>query len=151
MSYDKNEIHISGKCERFSVITTKTGTPMIKFSVRCNREQIAVVAFNELADATRLNDVEEVTVSGAIQSTSWQGKDGVQKYGYQIIASTINGVEQASKKDAPMQATPPPAPGNRLKIMDFIQRCRSTTGREKIFRILTLLVGGKHQVARLVI
>ena len=110
MSYDLNECKISGKIDRFTIVNTKTGTPMIRFSVACNKEQIAVVAFKALADATRLIDGEEVTVSGAIQSTSWQGKDGVQKYGYQIIASNINGVEQASKKDAPMQATPPRTP-----------------------------------------
>ncbi|KAF0189316.1 MAG: hypothetical protein FD168_571 [Desulfobulbaceae bacterium] len=118
MSYDKNEIHISGKCERFSVITTKTGTPMIKFSVRCNREQIAVVAFNELADATRLNDVEEVTVSGAIQSTSWQAKDGSQRYGFQIIASKINDNEQEPFTPA-AKPTPPPAPGNRAPVQPY--------------------------------
>jgi single-stranded DNA-binding protein len=109
MSYDSNECKISGKVDRFTIVNTKTGTPMIRFSVVCNKEQIAVVAFKALADVTRLIDGEEVTVSGAIQSTSWQSKDGVQKYGYQIIASNINGIE-ASKKETSMQSPPPRTP-----------------------------------------
>jgi len=104
-SYDKNEIHISGTVESFKVIATKTGTPMIKFFVRCNKEKISVVAFNELAEATQLNDGDLVTVNGAVQSTSWQGNDGVQRYGFQVIANNINGVE-ASKKETPSQAPP---------------------------------------------
>ena len=69
MSYDQNEIHISGTVESFKVISTKTGTPMIKFFVRCNKEKISVVSFNELAESTQLNDGEEVSIIVSAQGT----------------------------------------------------------------------------------
>jgi single-stranded DNA-binding protein len=118
MSYDSNECKISGKVDRFTIVNTKTGTPMIRFSVACNKEQIAVVAFKALADATRLIDGEDVSVTGAIQSTSWQAKDGSQRYGFQIIASKINDNEQEPFTPA-AKPTPPPAPGNRAPVQPY--------------------------------
>jgi single-stranded DNA-binding protein len=111
MSYDKNECNISGKVEGFQVIATRTGTSMIKFRVLCKKEKISIVAFKELADATRLTDGEDVSIIGAIQQTAWEGKDGVKRYGFQIIASKINDNEQEPFTPAAKQATP--APGTR--------------------------------------
>jgi single-stranded DNA-binding protein len=94
MSYDNNECNISGKVENFTIINTKTGTPMIRFSIACNKDRFTIVAFKALADATRLTDGDHVSIVGAIQSTSWEGKDGIKKHGFQFIASTINGTGQ---------------------------------------------------------
>lgn len=105
MSYDLNECRFTGKVEGFTVINTKTGTPMIRFFIACNKERIAVVAFKSLADATRLGDGDQVSVTGAIQQTTWDGKDGVKRYGFQIIASKINENEQ--EPFTPKQAAPP--------------------------------------------
>ncbi len=90
-----NEARFSGTVEQFKVVQTRTGTSMIRFSIACNKERITVVAFKALADATRLIDGEQVSTVGAIQSTSWTAKDGTQRYGFQVIASAINGTEQA--------------------------------------------------------
>jgi single-stranded DNA-binding protein len=107
MSYDQNECHLSGKVENFTIINTKTGTPMIRFSISCNKERLTVVAFKGLADDTRLNEGDQVSIIGAIQSTSWEGKDGVKKYGFQFIASSINGVtEQQPPQQPPPQTRP---------------------------------------------
>lgn len=111
MSYDQNECRISGKVEKFAVVNTKTGTPMIRFSIACNKERFTVVAFKGLAEATRLNDGDQVSVIGAIQSTSWEGKDGVKKYGFQFIGSSINGVtEQQHNCKGIRPAMEPPRP-----------------------------------------
>ena len=109
--YDQNECHISGKVEKFSIVNTKTGTPMIRFSISCNKERFTIVAFKELADATRLNEGDQVSIIGSIQSTSWESKDGVKKYGFQFIASSINGMtEQQSLKQTRPVMEPPTRP-----------------------------------------
>ena len=111
MSYDKNEIHISGKVDRFEIIATKTGTPMIKFFLACGKERLAVIAFKSLADATRLIDGDPVSITGAIQTTSWEGNDGLKRYGVQIIATRINDNEQEpftpAVKQAPARSAAP--------------------------------------------
>ncbi len=109
MSYDKNESHLSGKVEGFTIVNTKTGTPMIRFFIVCNKEKLAVVAFKQLADCTRLIDGEQVSITGAIQTTSWEGKDGVKRYGVQIIATRINDNEQEPFTPADKQAPPAPS------------------------------------------
>lgn len=114
---DKNECHISGKVEGFSIVNTKTGTSMIKFRVLCKKEKISIVAFKELADATRLTDGEEVSITGAIQSTAWEGKDGVKKYGFQIIANKINDNGQETFTPAADKATS--VPGNREPVQPY--------------------------------
>jgi single-stranded DNA-binding protein len=109
MSYDKNECHFSGKVDRFEIIATRTGTPMIKFFLACNKEKLSVVAFKSLADATRLIDGDQVSITGALQTTSWEGNDGVKRYGVQIIATRINDNEQEPFTPAVKQAPAPPA------------------------------------------
>jgi single-stranded DNA-binding protein len=117
MSYDVNECRFTGTVEGFTVVNTKTGTPMIRFFLACNKERIAVVAFKGLADATRLTDGEEVSIIGAIQQTAWEGKDGVKRYSFQIIATRINDNEQEPFTPAAKKATP--APGNRETIQPY--------------------------------
>ncbi|MBV5341769.1 MAG: single-stranded DNA-binding protein [Deltaproteobacteria bacterium] len=119
MSYDKNECIISGKVEGFTIVNTKTGTPMIKFRVCCNKEQFVVVAFKELADATRLNDGDPVSITGAIQTTSWEGKDGVKRYGFQIIASRINDNEREPFPKTGESSAPTAKPGNRAPVQPY--------------------------------
>jgi single-stranded DNA-binding protein len=89
MSFDKNECCLSGSIEKFAVIQTRTGTPMIRFTIICNKDRFNIVAFKALADATRLNDGDQVSIIGAVQSTSWEGKDGGKRYGVQFIANSI--------------------------------------------------------------
>ena len=84
--YDINEIDISGAVERFAVVETKTGTPMIRFTLRCWKELIQVVAFKEQA-GVRLREGERVEVKGYIQSTRWTDKDGNAKSGFQVVAN----------------------------------------------------------------
>ena len=84
--YDINEIDISGAVERFAVVATKTGTPMIRFTIRCWKELIQVVAFKEQA-GVRLREGERVEVKGHIQSTRWTDKDGNARSGFQVVAS----------------------------------------------------------------
>lgn len=45
MAFDINQIRITGTVEQFDTINTRTGTPMIKASVRCFKELFTVVAF----------------------------------------------------------------------------------------------------------
>lgn len=116
MSYDKNECTISGKVEGFQVVATRTGTSMIKFRVCCNKEKFSIVAFKALADATRLTDGDQVSITGAIQTTSWEGKDGVKRYGFQIIATRINGNEQEPFTPAAKQL---PVTRNREPVQPY--------------------------------
>ena len=87
-NFDINEIDISGAVERFAVVETKTGTPMIRFTLRCWRELIQVVAFKEQA-GVRLREGERVEVTGYIQSTRWTDKDGNARSGFQVVAKGI--------------------------------------------------------------
>jgi len=117
MSYDTNKCELTGKVESFNVIQTRTGTAMIRFTVACNKEQIVVVAFKELADATRLTDGDPVSITGAIQTTSWQDKNGVQRYGFQLIATAINDNEQKTSPKTGESAAA--APGNRAPVQPY--------------------------------
>jgi hypothetical protein len=103
---DKNECSFTGAVEGFSVVATKTGTPMIRFFLLVGKEKITVVAFRDLADQIRLAAGDRVAVLGAIKSTSWDGRDGVRRYGWQVVAAEIT-----SESEAP--APPPPPPGDR--------------------------------------
>jgi single-stranded DNA-binding protein len=94
MSYDVNECRFTGKVEGFTIVNTKTGTPMIRFRVCCNKEKVSIVAFKALADATRLFEGDQVSIVGALQQTAWADKDGIRRYGIQIIANSINGKQQ---------------------------------------------------------
>ena len=85
-TFDKNSAKVSGMVERFDVVNTKTGTPMIRFTLRCWRERIQIVAFKELATATMLRPGERVEVEGRIQSTQLSAPDGSRRTGFQIVA-----------------------------------------------------------------
>lgn len=108
MDHDINKCHITGTVERFDRIATKTGTPMIKTLVRCHKESIPVVAFKDLAEATHLEAGDRVDVRGRVQSTSWTGQDGVKRYGWQLVADTIQPLDQANRQpEAPPSRQPP--------------------------------------------
>ena len=88
--FDVNEAKVSGTVERFNIVDTRTGTPMIRFALRCWRERFQIVAFKDLASETTLRPGERVKVAGRIQCTQWQDKDtGQTRHGFQIIARTI--------------------------------------------------------------
>jgi single-stranded DNA-binding protein len=105
---DKNECQFTGAVEGFTVVATKSGISMVRFFLLAGKEKISVVAFRDLADQTRLAAGDRVAVLGAIQSTSWDGRDGVRRYGFQIIAAEIT-----AESEAP--APPPPPPGDHRK------------------------------------
>jgi single-stranded DNA-binding protein len=113
---DRNECNLSGTVESFQIVPTKTGTPMIKFFLLAGKEKVSVVAFRDLADQTRLSPGDRAAIMGTIQSTSWEGKDGVKRYGFQIIASEIT-LEDVTPATAPPTPPPPdkraPAPLNQ--------------------------------------
>lgn len=88
--FDVNEAKVSGTVERFNIVDTRTGTPMIRFALRCWRERFQIVAFKDLATQTLLRPGERVKVAGRIQCTQWHDKDtGQTRHGFQIIARTI--------------------------------------------------------------
>ena len=85
-AFDKNSAKVSGMVERFDAVNTKTGTPMIRFALRCWRERIQIVAFKELATSTMLRPGERVAGEGRIQGTQWSAPDGTRRTGFQIVA-----------------------------------------------------------------
>ena len=97
-AFDKNSAKVSGMVERFDVVNTKTGTPMIRFALRCWRERIQVVAFKELATTTLLRPGERVEVEGRIQGTQWSAPDGSRRTGFQIVARAIRPEQTASTR-----------------------------------------------------
>ncbi len=103
---DQNECRFSGVVEQFAVIATKTGTPMVKLMLLAGRERVSVVAFRDLAERTRLNEGDRVELAGPLQSNSWEGQDGVRRYGWQIIANRLEIIRPAA-------APPSAAPGSR--------------------------------------
>ena len=110
MAFDINQIRITGTVETFDVINTKTGTPMIKASVRCYKELFTVVAFKELAASTILTLGERVEVNGRIQSTAWTDKDGNKRYGFRVVATEIGPDTEGGRETRP-QAPPPEREG----------------------------------------
>jgi single-stranded DNA-binding protein len=121
---DQNECRFTGTVEKFQVIETKTGTSMIKFFLQAGKEKVAVVAFRDLADQTRLSPGDRVAVLGALQSTSYKGQDGVMRYGYQVIASEITSEDEAPASAPPARTTPAkqatPPPGERVPIQPYV-------------------------------
>jgi hypothetical protein len=109
---DKNECHFTGAVEGFTVVSTKTGTPMIRFFLLAGKEKITVVGFRDLADQTRLAAGDRVAVRGAAQTTSWDDRTGVRRYGWQIIAAEIT-----AESGAPAPPPPPPPPADRKAPM----------------------------------
>ena len=106
MAFDTNHIRITGTVEEFNIINTRTGTPMIKASVRCYKELFTVVAFKEVAESIRLSIGERVEVNGRIQSTAWTDKDGNKRYGFQVVATEIEPDIEEDQSAAPAPATP---------------------------------------------
>ena len=88
-AFDKNTAKVSGMVERFDVVNTKNGTPMVRFTIRCWKERMQIVAFKELATCTMLRPGERVEVEGRIQGTQWSAPDGIRRTGFQIVARAI--------------------------------------------------------------
>ncbi len=114
MAYDRNECIFSGTISELREIQTRTGTPMLTMKLKCWREQLKIVAFNELATETlqTFSDDDRVQISGKFQSTSWE-HDGVKKYGFQIIADNIikEGEEDRGNNPSPFPSQDePPLP-----------------------------------------
>lgn len=86
---DINEFRFTGTVERFDRIQTKTGTPMVAFTVMCWKERIRTVAFKDLAEKTDLAAGDRVEVRGHIQSNSWTDQNEQQRNGWQVIAHEI--------------------------------------------------------------
>lgn len=87
--YDLNHVRMTGTVQRFDVVETRSGTPMIRFGLRCYREIAQVVAFKDLATTTFLRPGDRVEVTGRIQSTQWTAQDGTARSGWQIVAQAI--------------------------------------------------------------
>ena len=99
---DMNEFRFSGTVERFDRIATKTGTPMVAFTVLCWRERIRAVAFKDMAEQTELAPGDRVECCGHIQSTSWTDQNGQQRSGWQVIAHEIDKAnEDRDRHDSP--------------------------------------------------
>lgn len=116
---DINEARFSGAVENFKVIPTKTGTPMIRFLLVCGQEKLSAVAFKALADKTRLAEGERVTIRGRIQTTSWDDRDGMRRYGWQVIASEIGAEDVPPAQPAPPTRSPAPAQGKRVSLQPY--------------------------------
>lgn len=110
MAFDINRATFSGEILNFRQIQTKTGTPMIAFTLQCFRERVSVVAFKDLASSTALTTGERVVVKGRIQSRSYE-KDGVTHYSWQLIADSIE-VEASTtaKEETPVTEEPATQP-----------------------------------------
>jgi len=102
---DKNCFEFTGTVERFDRIATKTGTPMVAFTVLCWRERVRTVAFKALAEQTDLSTGDRVEVRGHIQSTEWQDKDGNKRSGWQCIAHEISRPDDTDRQQE--QPRPP--------------------------------------------
>jgi len=125
MSFDINEIHITGAIERRDAYDTKTGKPMMRLIVRCWKESMAVIVFDDLARQAKHFIVgDRAEVFGFIQSTVYTGKDGVKRYGYQVVAKELRrDAGQADRTSAspggdspahPEPVTAPPLATDRL-------------------------------------
>jgi len=104
---DINKIHLTGTVESFKVIATKTGTPMIRCTLASGKEKITVIAFNEVAESTRLEEGARISLVGSVQSTSWEGKDGVKRFGWQVIANEITLEDEPTTAPPARRSAPP--------------------------------------------
>ena len=96
--YDTNECKFSGKVESFKRVKTRTGTPMISFKLKCWKEIIKVVAFQELAESTTLTDGDRVEVVGKLQSSNFEFED--RKYNsFQIVAESVGAESIVPKRE----------------------------------------------------
>lgn len=125
--YDLNHVRMSGTVERFETVATKTGTPMIRFALRCWKEWATIVAFRDLAAQTTLNRGERVEVTGRIQTTQWTDKEGTPRTGWQIVAQTIG--PETGRREGQGQGQRPQGPGrNRGEGYDMDGRQRRLPG-----------------------
>ncbi len=97
---DKNQAVFSGRVERFAIVQTKTQTPMIRVALISGKELVDVVAFRTLAEETRLRENDEIEVAGAIRSNGWVAKDGGKHYGWQLVATSIEILAKAPRREA---------------------------------------------------
>lgn len=88
----------------FRRIETRTGRPMVRVRVEIGKDRLSVVAFNTLAEHLDLADGDTVDITGRLQGTSWTGQDGGQRYGWQVVAETVD------QHDSRRNSAPPPTP-----------------------------------------
>jgi len=86
---DINEIRITGTVENRTVYNTRTGKPMARLLIRCWKETMAIIAFDDLAEQS-FEIGDRIEARGFIQSTNYSGKDGVKRYGYQVVAKQLS-------------------------------------------------------------
>lgn len=115
MTFDQNHCKFSGTAQNIKQIQTKTGTPMASFFLKCWKESFRIICFKEVApQALAMKEGDRAKLVGKLQTTSWQDKEGNQRYGVQIIADKIsadtdNPQDQQSKPDRkPREDKPPP-------------------------------------------
>ena len=125
---DKNCFEFTGTVERFDRIATKTGTPMVAFTVLCWRERVRTVAFKALAEQTDLSTGDRVEVRGHIQSTEWQDKDGNKRSGWQCIAHEISRPDDTDRQQE--QPRPPRRQQEAHQGEMFPEERRPVTGSQ---------------------
>ncbi|MGW8158413.1 MAG: single-stranded DNA-binding protein [Desulfoprunum sp.] len=124
---DMNEFRFSGTVERFDRIQTKTGTPMVAFTVMCWRERIRTVAFKSIAEQTTLNPGDRVECRGHIQATSWTDQNGQQRTGWQVVAHEIH---RADDTDRQQDQPQPPARQQPAHQPELLPDRRPDTGEQ---------------------
>ena len=124
MAYDINAIRITGTVERFDIVSTKAGTPMIRLTVRCFKELFTVVAFKELAETTRLNAGERVEVRGRVQSNTWADRDGNKRYGFQVVATDIGAAVEEGREALQGGKVPPHRSAPPREDRSGVMECR---------------------------
>ena len=124
---DMNEFRLSGTVERFDQINTRTGTPMIAFTVMCWKERVRCVAFKSIAEQTNLAAGDRVECRGHIQSNSWTDQNGQQRTGWQVIAHEITRADDAGQQQE--QPRPPRRQHESQQGNLFPDRRRPDTGK----------------------
>jgi hypothetical protein len=92
---DINECRFSGTVSRCQIIENPLGTPMIRFSLLCGDDKISVVfRTRNRAFAQRLSKCSRLWASGRIRSDTWDGSDGIRRYGWKVVAAEVKPLDE---------------------------------------------------------
>jgi len=99
---DINDFRFSGTVEEFRRITnTKSGQPMIAFTVLCWKQKVRAVAFRDLAASTELSTGDRVEVHGIVENRTWTDKLGQARTGWHCLASSITKIDDEHQPRPP--------------------------------------------------
>ncbi|MBV5305263.1 MAG: hypothetical protein J0652_01075 [Desulfobulbaceae bacterium] len=91
-----NEAKFTGKIQRSAQTKGKTtGLPTLKITLACGKETIHAVLLGELAESISPADGEWIEIKGSVHTSSWDGLDGIRRFGWYCLAKKIRSIPES--------------------------------------------------------